>query len=366
MTVEADAGTETETSSNGVASRASMHADARAAFLAGDVGDDAGDDVDAKKAPADAKDDDSDLDDADEDRDEVEADDEDDDKDKDLEDDEDDDEDDKKAPDKETARRLETVQRTDKRLREERERQFAAREAEINGQVDSLRKEWEPRIAAPEKFERLAARANIDPVAVLQALGVTEDRYEHAAQVLYTLAKAKDDPKARTAAAQLMKARELDEEISQLKKWREDREKAEKDREQQTAADREVDAFISNVTKAASDKTPLAKSLLKNDPDGAREELQIVAFRLAKETGRLPEAKAVMIALEKHQRAKLRKLGIDPKARGAAEALTESTAKTTTAKTGEKKTAKKATTTVVDDDKPLTKEEYVRLSGKYD
>jgi hypothetical protein len=287
--------------------------------------------------------------------------------DSDLEEDEDDEE--EKPADKDTAKRIDQVKRTDKQLREQRERDFAARESEINGHVEALRKEWEPKIAAAEKFERLASRASIDPVAVLQALGVGEDRYEHVGQVLYTLSRAKDDPKMRTAAAQLMKARELDDEIAQLKQWREEREKADKEREQTTAADREVEAFITSVTKAASDKTPLAKSLLKNDPDGAREELQIVAFRLAKETGTLPDATKVMIAFEKHQRAKLRKLGIDPKSRGAvaaladAETTTETKAKPKAHAVAVRKPAPKPEPAA---DEPFTREDFVRLAGNYD
>lgn len=354
---------------SGGSSLAAAHDAARAAFLAGDMGDDDTAAEDAKKAPAarDA-DDDSDLD--EDESEEVSADDEED-PDKDLDDEED--EDDEDETDKETARRIEQVQRTDKRLREERERQFAAREAELEQHVSSLKKEWEPRIAAAEKFERLAARANIDPVAVVKALGVGKDRYEYIGQVFYTLAKAEGgDDKAKIAAAQLMKQSEYDAEIADLKKWREQREQADKDREQQTAADREVDAFISKVMQAATDKMALAKALLKNDPDTAREELQIVAFRLAKAEGKLPDAKKVMIEFEKHQRAKLRKLGLDPKTmspKAASAALAaDSAAKAAPAKGDKKAAVKKPTVAAaaVGGDKPLSREDFVRLNGNYD
>lgn len=339
-----------ETAEQSIGASDGHYAEARAAFLSGDT-----DKVAPAEVDEEAAEDDSDLE--DDEVVEAKADD-----DADLEDDKEDEE----PSDKETARRIEQVRRADKHARESREREFAARESELNGRVETLKKEWGPRIEAAEKFERLAARASIDPVAVLQALGVGDDRYEYAAQVLYTLAKAKGgDEKAKSAAAQLMKSRELDEEITQLKKWREDRERAEQEREQKTAADREVDAFISSVTKAATDKTPLAKTLLKNDPDAARDELQIVAYKLAKESGRLPDAKAVMIAFEKEQRAKLRKLGIDPKARGAAAALTETTTETKPAVVVKKKAAP-APAAKIDVETPLTREDFVRLSGKYD
>ena len=296
MIVEGDSAAE----ANGV----STATDARAAFLAGES-------EEAEK-PAEVADDDSDLEDDDES--EAEVSDEED-PDADLEDDDEE----GAEEDDDTKKRIDKVQRTEKRAREQLKAERTRMEADLEAKAreykagfDAELAQWKPRIETAEKFEKMASRANVDPVSVLKALGVSEDHYEHIGQVFYTLAQMKsDDPekakKARAAAAQLVKQGERDAEIADLKKRLESREQTESQREQQAAADREVDAFISSVTKAATDKTPLAKTFLKNDADAAREELQIVAFRLAKETGRLPDAKAVMIAFEKHQRAKDRK-----------------------------------------------------------
>lgn len=359
----ADEGTEAEgagSSSNGV-SGAGAHADARAAFLA--MGHDEPAEKPAKvskPAAREVAEDDSDLDDEDEKPDDEEGErtaDADEDPDADL--DEDDDKqaakDDDEKPDADTSKRLSQIQRTEKRMREQLKKERAQMESELEAKardyesrVHAEIEKWKPRIDKAERFEQLSARVDVDPVAVLQSLGLKKERYEHAAQVLYTLSKADTgDENARRAAAQLIRDRERDDEIDNLKKWREDREKTDaqraKEAEQQAKdaeADRNVDAFITSVTKAASEKTPLAKAYLKNDPAGAREELQIVAYKLTEETGTLPSAKAVMIAFEKRQRAALRARGIDPKSRGAAAALTDESKTTTTTKKSDKTTEK--------------------------
>lgn len=362
-------------SSNGVSRSGDAHAAARAAFLAGGEADES---KGSTKATREVADDDSDLDDeteSDEDADEVEAS-----SDEETDDDSDLDEDEEKAedeerPDADTAKRISQVQRTEKRMREQIKKDRAAMEAEVEAKAKDYESrvraeidKWTPRIEAAERFEKLAARVDIDPEAVLKAAGLKEDRYEHAAQVLYKIAKGKTDPKFAADAAHLMRERERDAELERLaKRDRERDEEAKKEREtreerEKTAAvDRQIEAFISDAAKAVSDKTPLAKTLLKNDPDGAREELQIVTFKLAKELGGFPAAKKVAIAFEKRQRDKLRKLGVDPKSRGAAAALTEST--TTATKQIDKKTAKSATK--ADDTEKLSPRDKF-ISGKYD
>jgi hypothetical protein len=349
--------------SNGVSN---SHAAARAAFISGEIVD--GED---KKAPAANKDADDDQDDdldEDTDLDEVDADadgdadaDEEPNEDEDLDADEDADKDDDKDVDAETAKRLSQVRRTDKRLRERREQDFAKREAELEARETDIAEQLKPHIEKLEKFEKAASRVAIDPAGVLIALGLPEDRYEHAAQVLYTLAKGKDDPKARAAAAQLIKDRERDEKLEQLTKKDQEREEREREREKTAVADRQLDAYFGKVTKAMSDKTPLAKAYVKANPAESRDRMQVLAFRIAKETGSLPKERDVVIALEKDRRRVLRELGIDPKSARAAAASAEITEKKKPAtKPGEK--PKKRETETQASDKPLTKAEFVRAS----
>lgn len=325
--------------------------DVRNAFLSGKTDEDA---VEETEKPV--ADDDSDLDDEDTDADVEETEDED----ADL-----DDEPEEEKPDADRDKRLETVKRTDKRLREQRDKDFAARDAEFAQRVAAVEKEWTPRIEAAEKFERLAQRASVDPVAVLKALGVGEDRYEYVGKLLYTLSKAKDDPKARAEAAHFMKQSEVDAELADLKKWREERERTDKERSEQAEQDRNVEAFISKVTAAATDKTPLARAFIKSDLSEAKERIQVIAFRLAKEAGRLPSEKQVMVAFEKERRGLLRKMGIDPKSISATAANAAIEKKKPTVAATKKPAGKPAVNDNDDDSKPLSREEYARML-KYD
>ena len=349
----------------------------RAAFVAGEPdGETAEAEKPAKGKPADANesaDDDNDLDEVDSDAEETsddESDKDDDSDDEAAEEDDDkdlDDEDEVNAKadakiDPDVAKRLEQVRRTDRRLRDQRDRQFAQQKA----QIDAALAEWQPKIDRAVKFERLAARADIDPAGVLEALGVKPDRFEYISQLLYTIAKGKDDPKSRDAAARLIRERERDEEISNLKKWREERESTDKQREQSAAQEREVERYLDTVVKAASDKTPLAKRYIAKSPDRARGDLVKIAHRIGEETGATPSPKAVMIAFEKERRRFLRDHGIDPKSASASAANSNGSETKTAPKQDDKKTnAKtKAKVDTTDDDKPLTKEAFMR--GNYD
>lgn len=364
----------TDNSTN-VSVSADVDAD-RAAFMAGESLDDATEETESGK-PAEkpakgetAEDDDGDLDELEleDEHDEVDADEEgEDDEDPDADLDEEDDEDapKKKADgkvDPETAKRLEAVRRTDKRLREQREKEWAAREAEIDTRVRAFEQKWKPRVEKAEKIERLLERAAIDPISLFLEAEVPEDQYEYVAQVLYKMAKAKTDPKARAEAAQLLKTREVDAKLAEVTKKLEDRDKADKEREERDRGEREVEKFLRRVTAAASDKTPLAKAYLASDPDEARAQLQVIAYRLAQETGTLPSAKKVMIAFEKDRRKLARAMGLDPKARGTAAAI-DSKTKTTPSK-GDKKTA--PTKPAEGDDDTDPRDEFIRFAGNYD
>jgi hypothetical protein len=376
----ADEHTETEThsnSTNGVSnSGGDRFAAARAAFLAGEPGPATLEDKPKSGKPVarEVADDDSDLDDEiDEDRDEPDDDDadevsasEDEDPDADLED-----KDENEKPDADAEKGIDKVRRTEKRMREQLKRERADAESDIRERAQQadreLEQKWGKRVEAAERFEKLSARVNVDPLGVLQALGLREDSYEQLAQVMYTLAKAKDDPKARAAAASLMKERERDDELSNLKKRLEDREKAESEREAQTADEKKWDAYFDRVTKAASDKTPLAQAWLKANPDAARERMHVLTAKLAREAGgKVPEERKVMIALEKDRRQFLRELGFDPKTRSAVAAsgdVTTDTKTKTAAKPGEKKEPAKSP---AKDDTKSPRERFIALSGKGD
>jgi hypothetical protein len=107
---------------------------------------------------------------------------------------------------------------------------------------------------------------------------------------------------------------------------------------------------------------PIASAYIKANPTEARERMQVLAFRIAKEAGSntLPKERDIVIALEKDRRRVLRELGIDPKSRGAAQASAQAT--DSKAKAGAKKPAKPAAKS--DSAKPFTKEDFI--NGKFD
>lgn len=334
-----------EHGSNGV----SDIADDRAAFLTGKLG---ADESDEEVKPS--KDDDADLDEDDDvesEEETVDADEDDDDPDKDLED-----EDDAKVKvDPEVAKRLEQVRRTDKRLREQREAQFKARETQIEATI----KKWEPKLEAAEEFEKLKSRKH-DPIAILKAIGYSEDDFADVAREAWAHSPdGAKDPKVKEAIHKTRKEREMADELAKIKNALAEREKTEKERELQTQREREVEAFIGKVSKAASEKTPLAAKFLADEPETARIELEVIAGRLAQQLGQMPDPKKVMIEFEKSQRKMLRRYGIDPatvKPTAVKKAVEKVTAKAVT----KKPAAPRVDDT--DDDKPLTKADFVRAA----
>lgn len=306
---------------NGSASGSSFAdsiAAAKAAFISGEFGDnadrDSKSDTKADKGSARDKSDDEDADLDEDDQDETEiveakSDDEED-PDKDLDEDED------KPADKdaETTKRLEQVRKTDKRLREQREAQFKAREQELKDFEARIEAQWKPRIEAAEEFERLKSRKH-DPISILKALGYTgsADFADIARLAWGETEEVAKDPKNKAALDRMKKDREMADELASLKKKLEDGEKTAKQREQEAEQRRNVDVFVGKVTKAVSEKTPLAKKYIESDPDNARVEIEVIAGTLAQRLGQLPDPKSVMVEFEKQERRRLRRYGIDPK-----------------------------------------------------
>jgi hypothetical protein len=351
-----DEQTETETHSEGTNGVSMSAVDARAAFLAGDDAEKPA--VKAKAAASvEVEDDDSDLDDN-EDTDVADEADED----ADLDDEEVEAKDEEK-PDADTAKRMAQVRRTDKHVREQREKDFAARDRQFAQERDAFVAEWKPKVEAAEKFDRAVERINVDPIGVLRALGLKPEAYEHTSQILYTLSKAKDDPKAQAAVAKLIKDRELEDKLDSVTRKLEEQDKTAKQRDADAAASEKTQALVESFAKAASEKTPLVKSMLKSDAGAAKTDLARIAADLIDKTGEMPTPKQVAVAYEKERRGLLRKMGIDPKTVSASAgnaAIEKQDTKPTT-----KKVEKKSTEKPADDKKPKNPRDAF-ISGKYD
>jgi len=363
----------------------------RAAFISGQIDDKSGDEFDADESKADDDEADDDQDDdladdekSDDEADEVEASDEDEDDDTEEDDEEDPDadlDDDKPAKgktDADTAKRLEQVRKTDQRLREQREKQFADRERDFERRESELK----PRLEAADRFEKLKSRGFVGMIEALAAeLGADEDEIDLAAKKFYAMSKAgKSDPKWKAAVDAMEKERARDSEIKALRKQQED-DKAEREKAaRETEAQRNADAYVDKAANlvigkkaALAAKTPLVKQYLENDPMGAKGQMFIIATQLWERDGKQPDHKAVVIELEKRERKQLRRYGIDPKTlkpTSGASATTSAKGGTSAASTKPKTPTKPGDKTLAapgkvaaDEDEELTKEAFIKRSS---
>jgi hypothetical protein len=216
---------------------------------------------------------------------------------------------DKAAADPDLAKRLDKIQREERRAKEA----VAAERKQLAAEIEAVKKEWEPRIAAAEKFEKMRETAKYDPIGALSALGITEDSYEAVARSLYAASPAgQQNPALRDQAQQTLQQRRYADELAQtrseLKQLKEQTEAKERAAQQQ----QQVEQYLGSVTKAATDETPLVATMIEKNPSRARTQLAATAERLLKETGEVPDPADVVAELEKARRAELEELGIEP------------------------------------------------------
>lgn len=216
------------------------------------------------------------------------------------------------APDAETAKRLATVQRQEKRLREQLAKEKADAKAELDDAQRRIEAEWGPRVKAAQEFEALKARARRDPAAALAALGIDEDMYETAAQQLYALSKAgQADPKRRAHAEQLLRDREREDKLTATERRIAELEQKLTAKEQAQQAAAEAERYLGTITKSVTDDAPLVKTMLTKNAAKAEARLARVAMELLEQTGETPDPGDVIAALEKQRREELDELGID-------------------------------------------------------
>lgn len=249
--------------------------------------------------PADPAEPEPDDDDDDDEEDEPDADD---------DDDEDEDLAEKTKADPELAKRLAAVRRTEQRHRETMQRERAAFERE--------RSEWQAQSKqvsdAQKRFEGLAARVRYNPTAVLRELGLTDDDFEAVAQHVAAHSKAAGvTPAHRAAAERAMREREAADKAASAEDRVAKLEQTIAARDQQAAADRELDKYFRRVVRKAGDDSPRVKALVAGDPATARAELEVTAFELAQKLGRLPKSKELIAAHEKKIARQLKRYGVE-------------------------------------------------------
>jgi hypothetical protein len=242
----------------------------------------------------------------------------------DVEDDDEEDEDGKETTaDPELAKRLAKVRKREQRARE----QDAARDRTFEQKVQAFNAELKPRLEALDEFEKLKSKKS-DPVALMKALGYSEDEFLEVSQILYGLSKVgQADPKYREHAKRLLKDRDLAEKADAADRRSAELEKKLADRDTQAETDRKVDAYRARIVKTVSDETPLLKKRLQTAPKATQARIDKVWLELAKNAGKLEvDPKKVARLVEKKLRTTVER------AKALAGDDTETTETKTTAK----------------------------------
>jgi hypothetical protein len=306
-----------------------VEAQERAGFLAGWKSDDAGDDTEAEPDA-----DDGDLDDetdedieSDDDDDDITtkppakpvkgkpapAQDDDDESDDKEDDDSDLDEDDDKPADPVVAKGIQKLQRQEQRMRQQFESERAQWKADIARREELLAAKEREAHESKSMLERLKSRVETDPHGVLEELGVKD--WDYAAKMAFTRSKAGDVPANKEAAARLQAERELKSKLTDVERKLADREKAEAEAQKHTEMRAKVDTYLGGVVKAATTvtKATLVQKMIAADPDYARARIAEVAGRLYQGGADYPSERAVIVEVEKAERALLRRYGINPR-----------------------------------------------------
>lgn len=211
--------------------------------------------------------------------------------------------------DPELAKRLRVIRQTEQRQRT----QLAGERAAFERERSEFRQQSRQVIEGQQRFEQLSARVRLDPVAVLTALGVgqSDDDWEYVAQQAIVHSKKYADQKEyRTAAQRARESREAAEASAANAKRIADLEKKLTERDQQTAAERDVERYFARVTRKADDSTPRVKALIASRPKYARQELAKTALALGQKLGGMPTAKQLLAAHEKKIARQLRIYGV--------------------------------------------------------
>lgn len=270
-----------------------------------------------------AEDDDDDLDVEDDEEDAGDTEDEEDDLDDEDREDEEDEE--PAEADPALAKRIAAVRKMEQRTRAK----LTAERAAFDREREELRAQSKQVAEAQQRFDRLAARVRFDSYSVLKELGVTDDDMEVHSQHLFARSKnAAVTPAHRAAADRALRDREQAEELRKTREEVDELKKGLTSREQQAAAQRELDAYFDRTVRKATDATPRVKALIAKSPKRARAELAATALELTQRLGgAMPKPTQLLAAHEKKIARQLRRYGIaDAAAEPAASAGAKSPA----------------------------------------
>ncbi len=218
-------------------------------------------------------------------------------------------------PDAESAKRLAAINDQERRAREKltKEREdWKTEQAKARAELERERAEWKAKVEAVERFEKLKARAKVDPTAALEELGV--DDFEYAAKQAYARSKGAADPANREAAARMIREREAADDLAETRRELKELKDQLAKRDQEVQYREAWQIYLGDVTKAATADTseaPLLRAQLGKNPARAHAAIRDVATDLFQRTGEWPDAQDVITTYEKRRRDELEELGID-------------------------------------------------------
>lgn len=211
--------------------------------------------------------------------------------------------------DPETDKRLSLVQKAEKRSRDA----IAEAKREASQAIATERQRLDPLLEKTKAYESAVANARTNPVALLRALGVTDDEMEYVARQAYAESTAaQKKPENREAAARQRAEREHASELATLRKTVEELQGGLTKREQEAAAARDGERYIAGVTKAVVDAdAPIVARMLEKTPQKAQNLLMQTALMMLNRDGEVPDHAEVIAELERNERAELADRGVD-------------------------------------------------------
>lgn len=166
--------------------------------------------------------------------------------------------------DPETAKRVATINASEKRSRDK----IAAERKELEERAKAIETEWSPRAKAAQDFEALkakAAKARSNPahlVELFSALGYGDEHFAPTAQALYALSKAgQADPAHKAHAEKLLRDRESVDDVAALRREIQELKQGLTQKDQQTEFQRLQGDFLDGTVKAIGETAPTVKAM---------------------------------------------------------------------------------------------------------
>jgi hypothetical protein len=222
-----------------------------------------------------------------------------------VEDDETEDSDEEAVVDPKAAKGLDAVRKAEKRHREKMDADRAEFAAE--------KQKWSEKVAKVDEYESAAKRISHDPVALLNKLGVPKDAYELIAHAIFAESQTgeKDPARKQQAQARLIE-REKEDKYTAMERRQAELEKKIEQQKIDAESAAHARSYIEQLNTAATTKHPLIAHMLKVDAEDASDGLAAAYDRLVKAGGKEPTPAQVVAEMDRKERARFKRLGIDP------------------------------------------------------